>query len=41
MAKNYCAYKCVGPGTGVPFHVHGPTFAETIYGRKVNFYYII
>ena len=26
----------VGPGTGVPFHVHGPTFAETIYGRKVH-----
>ena len=21
--------------TGVPFHIHGPTFAETIYGRKV------
>ena len=26
----------VGPGTGVPFHIHGPTFAETIYGRKVT-----
>ena len=25
-----------GPGTGVPFHTHGPTFAETIYGRKVD-----
>ncbi len=24
-----------GPGTGVPFHIHGPTFAETIFGRKV------
>ena len=21
------------PGTGVPFHVHSSTFAETIYGR--------
>ena len=26
----------VGPGTGVPFHIHGPTFAETIFGRKVH-----
>ncbi len=25
-----------GPGTGVPFHVHGPTYAETIYGRKAR-----
>ena len=30
------ASTCVGPGTGVPFHIHGPTFAETIYGRKVQ-----
>lgn len=21
-------------GTGVPFHVHGPAFSETLYGRK-------
>ena len=28
---------CVtGPGSGVAFHFHGPTFAETIYGRKVT-----
>jgi hypothetical protein len=29
-------YCCIhqGPGSGVPFHIHGPTFAETIYGRK-------
>ena len=26
----------VGPGSGVPFHTHGPTFAETVYGRKVS-----
>lgn len=25
-----------GPGTGVPFHWHGPGFAEVIYGKKVN-----
>ena len=25
-----------GPGSGVAFHFHGPTFAETIYGRKVK-----
>lgn len=25
-----------GPGTGVPFHIHGATFAETIFGRKVK-----
>ncbi|XP_058510081.1 jmjC domain-containing protein 8 isoform X2 [Solea solea] len=23
-----------GPGTGVPFHWHGPGFSEVIYGRK-------
>jgi len=27
---------CAGPGTGVPFHFHGPGFAEVIYGRKVG-----
>ena len=26
---------CPGAGTGVPFHFHGPGFAEVIYGRKV------
>ena len=25
-----------GPGTGVPFHFHGPGFAEVIFGRKVR-----
>lgn len=25
-----------GPGTGVPFHWHGPGFAEVIYGKKVK-----
>lgn len=34
----YLSVLFTGPGTGVPFHIHGPTFAETIYGRKV--YYI-
>lgn len=24
-----------GPGTGVPFHWHGPGYSEVIYGRKV------
>ncbi|KAG7153676.1 JmjC domain-containing protein 8-like [Homarus americanus] len=28
-----------GPGTGVPFHFHGPGFAETIWGRKRWFMY--
>lgn len=27
-----------GPGTGVPFHFHGPGFAEVIYGRKACIY---
>ena len=31
----YVCICSVGPGTGVPFHIHGPTFAETIWGRKV------
>lgn len=25
-----------GPGTGVPFHWHGPGYSEVIYGRKVG-----
>ena len=25
-----------GAGTGVPFHFHGPGFAEVIFGLKVN-----
>ncbi|XP_057201778.1 jmjC domain-containing protein 8 isoform X3 [Triplophysa rosa] len=28
-----------GPGTGVPFHWHGPGFSEVIYGRKRWFLY--
>jgi len=28
------SFGLAGPGTGVPFHFHGPGFAETIYGRK-------
>ena len=28
------SFGCAGPGTGVPFHFHGPGFAESIYGRK-------
>ena len=36
-------FRCVvclflAAGTGVPFHIHGPTFAETIFGRKVCIY---
>ena len=27
---------CSGPGTGVPFHWHGPGYSEVIYGRKVS-----
>uniref|UniRef100_A0A1X7VSF6 JmjC domain-containing protein n=1 Tax=Amphimedon queenslandica TaxID=400682 RepID=A0A1X7VSF6_AMPQE len=33
------SFGLAGPGTGVPFHIHGPTFAETIYGRKRWFLY--
>ena len=36
-----CIVSIIGPGTGVPFHIHGPTFAETIYGRKVHTIYVI
>ena len=28
------SFGLAGPGSGVPFHIHGPTFAETIFGRK-------
>jgi len=28
-------YSTSGAGTGVPFHFHGPGFAEVIYGSKV------
>lgn len=24
-----------GPGSGVPFHIHGPGWSETIIGRKL------
>ena len=30
------SFGLAGPGTGVPFHFHGPGFAEVIYGRKVS-----
>lgn len=33
------SFGLAGPGTGVPFHIHGPTFAETIFGRKRWFLY--
>ena len=32
--KPALSFGCAGPGTGVPFHFHGPGFAESIYGRK-------
>ena len=28
------SFGVAGPGSGVPFHTHGPGFAETVYGRK-------
>ena len=28
------SFGVAGPGTGVPFHFHGPGFAETLFGRK-------
>ncbi len=28
------SFGLAGPGTGVPFHFHGPGFAETLFGRK-------
>jgi hypothetical protein len=33
------SYGVAGAGTGVPFHFHGPGFAEVIYGRKRWFLY--
>ena len=33
------SFGLAGPGSGVPFHIHGPTFAETIFGRKRWFLY--
>ncbi|XP_064406556.1 jmjC domain-containing protein 8-like [Halichondria panicea] len=33
------SFGLAGPGSGVPFHIHGPTFAETVYGRKRWFLY--
>uniref|UniRef100_A0A4W5QDN2 Jumonji domain containing 8 n=1 Tax=Hucho hucho TaxID=62062 RepID=A0A4W5QDN2_9TELE len=30
------SFGIAGPGTGVPFHWHGPGYSEIIYGRKVN-----
>jgi hypothetical protein len=33
------SYGVAGVGTGVPFHIHGPGFAEVIYGRKRWFMY--
>ncbi|CAD5112051.1 DgyrCDS1297 [Dimorphilus gyrociliatus] len=33
------SFGVAGALTGVPFHIHGPTFAETIYGRKRWFLY--
>ncbi|MEQ2195613.1 hypothetical protein XENOCAPTIV_015720, partial [Xenoophorus captivus] len=29
------SFGIAGPGTGVPFHWHGPGYSEVIYGRKV------
>jgi len=28
------SFGLAGPGSGVPFHFHGPGFAETLFGRK-------
>lgn len=28
------SFGVAGPGSGVPFHFHGPGFAETVWGRK-------
>ncbi|XP_050731322.1 jmjC domain-containing protein 8-like isoform X1 [Eriocheir sinensis] len=33
------SFGIAGPGSGVPFHFHGPVFAETIWGRKRWFIY--
>lgn len=37
--KPEISFGMAGPGSGVAFHFHGPTFAETIYGRKRWFLY--
>ncbi len=34
MHTSALSFGLAGPGTGVPFHIHGPGFAETIVGRK-------
>eukprot|EP00117_Sycon_ciliatum_P004031 scpid77172/ scgid8567/ JmjC domain-containing protein 8; Jumonji domain-containing protein 8 len=33
------SFGLAGPGTGVPMHFHGPTFAQVMYGRKRWFFY--
>ncbi|XP_041133014.1 jmjC domain-containing protein 8 isoform X3 [Polyodon spathula] len=33
------SFGIAGPGTGVPFHWHGPGYSEVIYGRKRWFLY--
>ncbi|KAM3863993.1 jmjC domain-containing protein 8 [Diretmus argenteus] len=33
------SFGVAGPGTGVPFHWHGPGYSEVIYGRKRWFLY--
>ncbi|XP_031698307.1 jmjC domain-containing protein 8, partial [Anarrhichthys ocellatus] len=33
------SFGIAGPGSGVPFHWHGPGFSEVIYGRKRWFLY--
>lgn len=33
------SFGIAGPGSGVPFHFHGPGFAETLWGRKRWFMY--
>ncbi|XP_065898763.1 jmjC domain-containing protein 8-like isoform X1 [Dysidea avara] len=37
--KPEISFGMAGPSSGVAFHFHGPTFAETIYGRKRWFLY--
>ena len=32
--RNTPAFGAGGPSSGVPFHVHGPAFGETLHGRK-------
>lgn len=34
--KTFLGFGIAGAGTGVPFHFHGPGFAEVIHGHKVN-----